>query len=100
MTSKERQKRYRERVKALRSGGIVTEDVTGVTCNGVESVTATDALFEEKKPGYFIFEEGEPWERNCWTCGKKYETRLELNKFCSPKCKEGFLSRHADHING
>ncbi len=54
-------------------------------------MTATDKLFEEKKPGYWI------WDsvvrgKECWMCGLKFETRLELNKFCSPKCKEEWLN--------
>ena len=91
MTNKERQKRYRERQKALRAGGIVTESVTeGITAS--PSVTDTDVMFEKAKPGYYIFEYGEPWERKCWKCGTAYSTRLELNKFCSPTCKDEFLA--------
>ncbi len=99
MTNSERQKRYRDRQNALRSGGIVTETVTeggrNVTVNGgsvTAGVTPTDAEFEEDKPGYYIFEEGEPWGRKCWKCGEEFETRLEMNKFCSPGCKDEWLS--------
>ena len=94
MTNAEKQKRYREKQKALRSGGIVTEVVTGVTESVTQNVTEktkTDRLFEESKPGYWIFEDGEPWERECWRCGDGFETRLELNRFCGPECKEKWL---------
>jgi hypothetical protein len=54
-----------------------------------QSLTKTDRLFEKKKPGYWIYET--LVERNCWMCGGKFETRMELNKFCSPGCKERFM---------
>ena len=83
-TNADRQKRYREKQKALRMGGVTGEEVV------TDVMTETDQKFEEKKPGYWIYETS-PRERNCWMCGKNFETRMELNKFCSPECKEKFL---------
>ncbi len=101
MTSKERQKRYREKVKALRSGAVSVTDegknVTVVTPSVTVGVMRTDRLFEEAKPGYYLFEWGEPWERKCWRCWAEYSTRLELNKFCSPACKEAWLKESFRH---
>ena len=53
--------------------------------------TPTDAKFEAQRPGYWIYGK-EVKERECWKCGDKFETRLEMNKFCSPQCKEKWLS--------
>ncbi len=61
--------------------------------------TETDVKFEEKSPGYWIYGK-EVKERKCWQCGKPYETRLELNKFCSPKCKEKWLSDAFGKLRG
>lgn len=52
--------------------------------------TKTDQLFEQKKPGYWIFEK-EVLRKPCWYCGEEFETRLRLNKFCSPDHKERWL---------
>jgi protein-arginine kinase activator protein McsA len=53
-------------------------------------LSVTDQAFDAAKPGYFIFREKSE-ERKCWNCSDTFETKLELNKFCSPKCKEEFL---------
>ncbi len=53
-------------------------------------LSGTDKKFEEQNPGYWIYG-SEVKSRKCWQCGKSYETQLELNKFCSPKCKTEFL---------
>ncbi len=50
----------------------------------------TDKAFDEDKPGYYIFGEKE-YERECWKRGGKFKTRLDMNKFCSPGCKDAFL---------
>ncbi len=62
-------------------------------------LTTTDAKFEEKSPGYWIYG-NEVKERKCWQCGKHYETRLELNKFCGPECKEKWLSDAFGKLKG
>ncbi len=62
-------------------------------------LTETDAKFEEKSPGYWIYVK-DVKERKCWQCGKPYETRLELNKFCGPKCKEKWLSDAFGKLKG
>lgn len=55
------------------------------------NLTRTDRKFENHRPGYWIYGK-EMKERECWKCGDKFQTRLEMNKFCSPKCKENWLS--------
>ncbi len=55
------------------------------------NLTRTDRKFENHRPGYWIYGK-EVKERECWKCGDKFETRLEMNKFCGPKCKEQWLS--------
>lgn len=54
-------------------------------------LTKTDRKFEEQRPNYWIYGK-EVIERECWKCGTRFKTRLEMNKFCGPKCKEGWLS--------
>jgi hypothetical protein len=63
----------------------------------IHILNTTDQAFEDKKPGYYIFEktvqlnkDGTP--RNCWYCKKDFETRLEMNKFCCPDHKERWLT--------
>src|SRR5712671_5322132 len=94
-TNAERQKRYRSKQKALRKGSVTGEEVTDSVT--VLSLNETDSLFDDAMPGYYIFSDierthdkmGEPLQ--CWKCGKKFTTRLELNRFCSPVCKDNFL---------
>ena len=62
-------------------------------------LTETDMKFEEKSPGYWVYGK-EVKERKCWQCGKAYETRLELNKFCGPECKEKWLSDAFGKLKG
>lgn len=73
------------------------EETRGVTPVGVVTGkeeeprrTATDALFEIDRPGYYIFDQ-DVREGRCWRCSKPFKTQMELNKFCSPKCKDGYL---------
>jgi hypothetical protein len=63
------------------------------SCGGTQ--TSTDALFHQYKPDWYLGEK-ESWSRRCWRCGERYSTRLELNKFCSPDCKNEYL-REALH---
>lgn len=49
-------------------------------------LTRTDSVFEKENPNYYNYGE-EIKERNCFTCGKDFTTRLALLKFCSPKCE-------------
>ncbi len=70
-----------------------TEEETGVVTPGPRSEvhrTRTDRLFENRLPSYYIYG-SEKKERVCWRCGDPFTTRMELNKFCSPKCKDGYL---------
>ena len=55
------------------------------------TLTRTDRKFETDRPGYYIFGV-EVNERECWKCGEGFKTRMELNKFCGPKCKDEWLS--------
>lgn len=54
--------------------------------------TPTDMAFEKYRPGYYIFDK-ELYSRDCFSCGKKFETHLEMTKFCSPDCKNLLLSK-------
>ncbi len=87
----------KESVVQTVSGGsdVVTSDTEEVAIDRTE----TDAKFEEVNPGYWIYGK-EVKERKCWQCGKGYETRLELNKFCGPKCKEKWLSDAFGKLKG
>ncbi len=55
-------------------------------------MTATDEKFEAQQPQYFIYLK-DVKKRKCRKCDKGFETRLELNQFCSPKCKTEFLKQ-------
>ena len=83
----------------------VTGDSDVVTSDTVETQlgegqwTPTDAKFEEALPGYYIYG-SEVKEKKCWQCGKGFETRLALNKFCGPKCKEKWLSDSFGKLKG
>jgi len=100
-------KREEERVKresvelqhgAINASELPVEPVT-VTVGTPLPLTKTDAKFEAKSPGYWIYG-SEVKERECWQCGEPYETRLELNKFCGPKCKEKWLSDAFGKLKG
>ncbi len=89
--------------------GTALGDSDGVTSDSVKvatvvagtplPLTETDAKFEALSPGYWIYG-NEVKDRKCWQCGKPYETRLELNKFCSPGCKEKWLSDTFGKLKG
>ncbi len=77
-----------------------SRDSDGVTPEEhMRSLTDTDKRFEATTPGYWIYG-NEVKERKCWQCGKGYETRLELNKFCGPECKEKWLSDAFGKLKG
>jgi protein-arginine kinase activator protein McsA len=87
----EKQKAYRERKRG--NVTIPGENVTGVTEQEsivTQELSVTDKLFDADRPGWYIFG-AETKERGCWKCGDTYETRLEMNKFCSPACKNLYL---------
>lgn len=54
-------------------------------------MTVTDLVFEKERPGYYIYEELRKG-LVCYHCGKKFDTNLAFNRFCSPKCKRAVLS--------
>ncbi len=83
---------------ALGGSDVVTSEPDAYMIRG-EIHTPTDAEFERKSPGYWIYG-NEVKERKCWQCGKGYKTRLELNKFCGPKCKEKWLSDAFGKLKG
>lgn len=56
--------------------------------------TKTDQLFDDYRPGFYKFE-GEPRNRECFSCDKKYTTRLDRLRFCSPTCQQKFLNKFA-----
>ena len=56
--------------------------------------TQTDQLFDDYRPGFYKFE-GEPRSRECFSCDKKYTTRLDRLRFCSPTCQQKFLNKFA-----
>ncbi len=70
-----------------------TEETGEVTPEAVVEVprTRTDRLFENDRPNYYIFKQ-DAVERACWACGGAFKTRMELNKFCGPKCKNSWLT--------
>lgn len=55
-------------------------------------LTRTDALYEAENPGYYEYQ-AERERRECIVCGKPYETRLEMNRFCAPECKREMIGR-------
>ena len=85
----EKQKRYRERQKDEKVTESVTKQAGNAPIVTQSGMTRTDALFEARKPGYYIFEALR--SRKCWQCGDNFDTRLDLNKFCSPDCKDNYL---------
>ncbi len=80
-------------------------DETGVVTPEPEAVvekrpmTRTDRLFETRLPNYYVYG-SEKKERACWKCGEAFTTRMELNKFCSPKCKDGYLDEAFGKMKG
>ena len=65
----------------------------------VVNLTRTDRKFENDRPGYYIFG-AEVKERRCWRCGEEFKTRMELNKFCGPKCKDEWLDEAFGKLRG
>lgn len=55
------------------------------------TLSRTDQKFDEDRPGWYIFGK-EVKDGNCWTCGKPFKTQLEMNRFCSTKCKNEYLA--------
>lgn len=51
--------------------------------------TRTDREFEKETPGFYNFHETE-YDKDCFVCGEKFKTHLQLLKFCSLKCKKEF----------
>lgn len=92
-----RKKREAERLaKELVEDRVGDLDASEVVVKGgvgpaLEGLTVTDQEFEIARPGYWIYGV-EVLEKECWKCGEGFETRLEMNKFCSPSCKEQWLS--------
>ena len=94
-----RKKRAAEKAKRerqeIREGGVDASDAVLEVQPLPEAVqvnlTRTDRKFENDRPGYYIFGK-ETNERACWKCGEGFKTRMELNKFCGPKCKNEWLS--------
>ena len=102
-----RKKRAAERVRKEMEDGRVGE-VSGVEGSPqplpiiptpVVNLGRTDRKFEEDRPGYYIFGNNVN-ERNCWMCGNRYETLMELNKFCGPKCKNEWLTTAFGKLKG
>lgn len=92
-----REKKREQRAKAAKavvvseskpeSAPVVVEFVPKPDTAGM---TATDLKFEAADPGYWIWMK-DAVKRECMVCGNRYETRLELNRFCSPECKQGMI---------
>lgn len=61
---------------------------------GDEGMTPTDQVKEKDRPWWYVFGKVIR-EVDCWLCGKRYETRLEMSRFCSPKCKTAYLDSAA-----
>lgn len=59
-----------------------------------EGLSETDRLFYMDSlrmgPDWIKFSD-ESWDRACYICRSKYQTRLSLLKFCQPKCQQEFL---------
>jgi hypothetical protein len=103
MQKKREEERLEREATKIHSGGLDASEmpVVEVSTPAVVPIpmTRTDAKFEEKSPGYWIYG-SEVKERECWQCSEKFETRLELNKFCGPKCKEEWLSDAFGKLKG
>ncbi len=54
-------------------------------------MTETDALFNAHWDNY-IFALPKAVERTCVQCGKEFSTRLAMNRYCSPLCKDITIS--------
>lgn len=71
--------------------GSQEQEVVKLAMSPAMELTVTDAKFEESMPNYYIYGK-EVKKRDCAECGKGFTTRMELNRFCSPKCKKEKLS--------
>lgn len=88
---KEYQKRYMKQ-KRLERKGLTPESNSGAEkLESNAGKSNTDEMFEAMRPGYYVFGREER-EAICFTCYKKFRTRLELLKFCSPRCQKEKLS--------
>lgn len=96
-----KQKAYRNKKR----GVTVTRTPDGVTHNTAKHLegvtvthTPTDQLFiadaarrglvdGTKGSNWYVFED-EGYRRDCWQCGKEFETRLKYNRYCTPECRD------------
>jgi len=100
MQKKREEERVRKESVELREGAVnVSESPVEPVPLPSVPMTRTDRKFEDKSPGYWIYGE-EVKERECWKCGTPFKTRLEMNKFCGPKCKEEWLSDAFGKLKG
>src|SRR5665213_7889 len=56
-----------------------------------DTITKTDQLFVEDAASrglvdWYKFDE-EVFGRDCWQCKSDFRTRLKMNRYCSPKCR-------------
>ncbi len=86
-------------VLRIEMGSQENPEIVKLAMSPAMELTATDREFEEMAPNYFIYGK-EIKDRKCWQCGKVFTTRLELNKFCGPKCKEKWLSDAFGKLKG
>jgi hypothetical protein len=90
--------------RAFKDAGVPEETAEKMTENGdmvdppevpvipVTSFSETDNLFNDYRPGYYVFAE-EVRKLECHDCGKKFTTRLANLRFCSPDCQQRMLRR-------
>ena len=57
-------------------------------------LSKTDQKFWSLRPGYYDFTKDGQWGRKCRNCHEDFVTRLEHNRFCSPNCRNEWLTRH------
>lgn len=79
-------------------GGSVSHTSVNDTIEIDDTITKTDQLFVDdvvERNGYknwYKFDK-EPHKEDCWQCKKRFETRLKLNRYCSPACRDKALER-------
>lgn len=81
--SEAHRKAYTRRTKVGHQPGQNDPDITTRTLDF--KLTRTDSKFEDYKSNYYKFGEIEN-KRKCQNCNADFKTRLELLKYCSPKC--------------
>lgn len=54
--------------------------------------TTSDESFEAWNPGFYRFSE-DNFHKVCNTCGMKFNSHLEMTRFCSPDCRDLLLRR-------